>query len=60
MLNKESVIKCTIEEKYSFEEIKKELTQALVLNIPNFSKEFLVFSFASEHTIVGFLLQKNQ
>ena len=27
---------------------------------PNFSKDFIVFSFASEHTIVGVLLQKNQ
>ena len=26
---------------------------------PDFSKEFLVFSFASGHTIVGVLLQKN-
>ena len=27
---------------------------------PYFSKYFIVFSFASEHTIVGVLLQKNQ
>ena len=27
---------------------------------PYFSKDFIIFSFASEHTIVGVLMQKNQ
>jgi len=27
---------------------------------PDFAKEFLIFSFASKHTVAGVLLQKNQ
>ena len=27
---------------------------------PNFDKDFMIFSFASEHTIAGVLLQKNE
>ena len=27
---------------------------------PNFSKEFMIFSFASKHTIAGVLLRKNK
>ena len=60
MLKKESVIKWKIEDKQSFGEIKKELKQAHVLINLDFSKEFMVFSFASEYTIVGVFQQKNQ
>jgi hypothetical protein len=31
-----------------------------VLASPNFEKNFILFSFASEHTIVGVLLQKDE
>jgi len=31
-----------------------------VLVSPNFDKDFMIFSFASEHTIAGVLLQKNE
>jgi hypothetical protein len=34
------------------------LTKAPVLASPNFAKDFILFSFALEHTIVGVLLQK--
>ena len=60
MLKKGADIKWTVEAKNSFEEIKKALTQAPALINPYFSKEFMVFTFASENTIVGFLLQKGQ
>jgi len=50
--------KWTAEAKNSFEEIKKELTQAPVLINLDFAKEFLIFTFASEDTIAGVLLQK--
>ena len=60
MLKKENMIKRNVEAKKSFGEIKKALTQAPVLINPDFSKEFLVFSFASKHTIAGVLLWKNQ
>ena len=60
MLKKDSNIKWTPEAKQSFEDIKKAISEAPVLVSPNFSKDFIIFSFASEHTIAGVLLQKNQ
>jgi hypothetical protein len=59
MLKKDSKVKWTIEAKQAFEEIKKALTQTPVLTSPNFDKDFIIFSFASEHTIVVVLLQKD-
>jgi len=58
MLKKGVEIKWTIEAKNYFEQIKKALTQAPILISPDFSKELLVFTFASENTIAGVLLQK--
>jgi hypothetical protein len=58
MLKKGADFKWTAEAKKSFEEIKKALTQAPVLISPDFTKEFLIFTFASEDTIAGVLLQK--
>ena len=57
MLKKDSNFKWLVEAKKSFVNIKKALNEAPVLVSPNFSKEFMIFSFASEHTIVGVLLQ---
>ena len=39
-----------------FKLVKQALTKTPVLISPDFSKDFYIFSFASEHTI---LLQKN-
>jgi len=36
------------------------LTKAHILTKPDFAKYFILFSFASEHTIVGVLLQKDE
>eukprot|EP00253_Pinus_taeda_P031142 PITA_31142 len=58
MLKKEADFKWTAEAKKSFEEIKKALTQAPILINPDFTKEFLIFTFASDDTITGVLLQK--
>jgi len=60
MLRKDSNIKWTPEAKKSFEDIKKAISEAPVLVSPDFSKDFLIFSFASKHTIAGVFLQKNQ
>ena len=43
----------------SFKDIKKAITEAPILVIPDFTKDFLVFCYAFEHTIFGVLLQKN-
>ena len=60
MLRKDSNIKWTPAAKKSFEDIKKAISEAPVLVSPNFSKDFLIFSFTSEYTIAALLLQKNQ
>jgi hypothetical protein len=60
MLRKGSEIKWTPEARNYFEDIKVALTKAPVLASPNFAKDFILFSFASEHTIAGVLLQKDE
>jgi len=59
MLKKDSTIKWIVEAKKSFEDIKLALTQTPVLISPMFDREFIIFSFASEHSIIAVLLQKN-
>ena len=60
MLKKDAEIKWTQEAKSSFEKIKQALIEAPILISPDFSKDFLIFSFASEETIIVVLLQKNE
>ena len=43
-------VKWTLEEKKSFELVKHALTKTPVLINPNFTKDFFIFSFASEHS----------
>jgi len=59
MLKKYSAIKWTVEAKKSFKDIKLSLTRIPVLISPNFDREFIIFSFVSEHSNVAVLLQKN-
>ena len=59
MLKKDQEVKWTAEAKNSFEYIRIALMEAPVLVSPDFTKEFLTFSFASEDTLVVVLLQKN-
>ena len=59
MLKKDHEIKWTVEAKKSFKNIKQAISEALVLVSPYFDKYFLVFSYASEHTVAVVLLQKN-
>ena len=60
MLKKDTKIKWDIESRQSFEQVKRALTQAPVLISPDFTKDFYLFSFASEHTIAAVLLQRNK
>jgi hypothetical protein len=60
MLKKGNEIKWTPEAKKYFEDIKVALTKAPILSNPNFEKDFILFSFASEHTIAGVFLQKDE
>ena len=59
MLKKDNEIKWNQDARNYFSNIKKALTDALVLISPNCSKDFHIFSFASEHIVAGVLLQKN-
>jgi hypothetical protein len=60
MLQKGYKIKWNSEAKKSFEDIKMDLTKAPMLASTDFTKDFLLFSFASEHTIAEVLLQKDE
>ena len=57
MLRKGNEVKWTVEPRESFVQIKKALTEAPVLISPNYSKDFLVFSFASFDIVATILLQ---
>ena len=60
MLRKDVDVKWIQEARNSFEKIKQALTEAPSLISPNYSKEFLAFSFASKDTVVAMLLQRNK
>ena len=60
MLKKDNEVKWTTEAKALFSHINKVISEAPVLASPNYLKDFLIFSFASKHTIVVVLLQKNE
>ena len=59
MLRKDHEIKWTVEANKYFRDINKSISESPVLVSPDFDKFFLVFSYASEHTIATVLLQKN-
>ena len=59
MLRKGNEVKWTQEARISFEKIKQALVDAPILINPDYSKEFFIFSFASNDTLVVVLLQKN-
>ena len=60
LLKKDNNFKWSDEAKKSFTDIKRDSSEALVLVSTNFDKDFMIFSFASKHTIAGVLLQKNE
>jgi hypothetical protein len=59
MLRKGNEVKWTVEPREYFNQIKQALTEAPVLISPDYSKDFLIFSFASFDTVAVVLLQKN-
>jgi hypothetical protein len=59
MLRKGHEIKWTVDPRKSFDQIKEALTEAPVLISPDYSKDFMIFSFASFDTVAAVLLQKN-
>ena len=59
MLKNDAKVKWSLETKQASESIKTALTQAPAFTSPQFDRDFIIFSFASEHTIVVVLLQKD-
>ena len=60
LLKKGAKFEWTDEGKDAFKSIKDAISMSPVFINPDYSKEFQIFSFASEDTIVGVLLQKNK
>lgn len=58
MLKKDSVVKWMKDVMKSFNLVKYALSTALVLITPNYTQDFILFSFASEHTMASVLMQK--
>jgi hypothetical protein len=59
MLRKDNEIKWNVDARIYFDEINKALMEAPVLVILDYSKVFVIFSFASFDTVETILLQKN-
>lgn len=60
MLKKGDEAKWSLVRHDSFSRIKEVLAKALVLASADYSVPFYIFSFASPHTIVAVMLQKNK
>jgi hypothetical protein len=56
LLKKDVKFEWNDESKKAFQDIKTAISEAPVLMSPDYSKDFQIFSFASEDTIVGVLL----
>jgi hypothetical protein len=56
MFRKGSGVKWTVESRNYFGQIKRDLTEALVLISPDYSKEFMIYVFSSSNTLVVVLL----
>jgi hypothetical protein len=59
ILKKDNEVKWTTEANSSFQRVKKSIREAPVVVSPDYSKDFLIFSFSSEYTIATMFLQKN-
>ena len=60
MIKKDSNFKWTKERKEAFEKIKEAIAESPTLQSPNFDNEFILYTFASDHSIVGVLTRKNE
>ena len=60
MIKKDFNFKWTKERREAFENIKETIAKAPTLRSPNFDNEFMIYTFASDHSIVVVLTQKNE
>jgi len=58
MLKKDNTVKWTEDAMKSFNLVKLSLTTAPILISPNYTHDFIIFSFSSEHTLAAVLMQK--
>ena len=58
MLKKDSQVRWTEEAVKSFNLVKIALSSAPILISPDYTQDFILFSFASEHTLAAVLMQK--
>ena len=60
MIRKDAEFKWNIDEKQSFHDILKAIAEAPTLTSPDFSKPFILYTFASDSSYAAVLIQKNQ
>jgi hypothetical protein len=60
MIKKDFNFKWTKERRESFDKIKEAIIEAPTLLSLNFDNEFILYTFASDHSIVAVLTQKNE
>ena len=60
MIKKNFNFKWTKERKEAFENIKEAIVKAPNLQSPNFDSEFILYTFASEHSIAYVINQKSE
>ena len=58
MIKKDFNFKWTRERREAFEKIKEAIAEALTLWSPNFDNEFILYTFASDHSIAAVLTHK--
>jgi hypothetical protein len=60
MIKKDANFKWSKERKEAFDKIKEAIAEAPTLRSPNFDNEFILYTFASDHSIASVLTQKNE
>ena len=60
MIKKDANFKWSKERKEAFDKIKEAIAEAPTLRSPNFDNEFILYTFASDHSIATVLTQKNE
>ena len=60
MVNQSVQFKWTNSEKGSFHKIKTTIAHAMPLKIPNFEKDFILYTFASDNSLAAVLTQKEE
>jgi len=60
MMKGKATFHWSVEGKVAFEDIKRAIAHALVLVCLDYTKDFIVYSYASKHTLSAILVQQNE